>query len=350
MRRIMSENYYKTLDHERTIRLRELFNELPPFARDFFRSIETTTSALTRLNYAYDLRLFFNYLSTECSKIGGKTSTEISIDDLSQLDLTDFEIYVEYLGLYFKNDKEIENAARGKARKIASLRSFFKYYYKKGLLEKNVCALIDMPKIHDKTIVRLEANEVADLLDLIEHGTGLSERQQTYHKQTKTRDLALVTFLLATGIRVSELVGLNIGDLDFPGGSFKVTRKGGSEVILYFGEEADKALSDYLYERKTQKTYALDEPLFLSLQKRRLDVRSVENLVKKYARLAAPLKNISPHKLRSTFGTALYQETGDIYLVADVLGHKDVNTTRKHYAKIVEDRRKSVKNAVKLRD
>ena len=121
-------------------------------------------------------------------------------------------------------------------------------------------------------------------------------------------------------------------------------------MILYFGEEAEKALLSYMDERKNQKSYALDEPLFLNLQKQRLGVRSVQNLVKKYARLAAPLKNISPHKLRSTFGTALYQETGDIYLVADVLGHKDVNTTRKHYAKIVDDRRKSVKNAVKLRD
>ncbi len=346
----MSESYYKTIDHERTLRLRELFNELPPFARDFFRSVETTTSALTRLNYAYDLRLFFNYLSTECSKIGGKTPTEITIDDLKQLDLTDFEVYVEYLGLYFKDDKEIENASRGKARKIASLRSFFKYFYKKGLLEKNVCALIDMPKIHEKAIVRLEPNEVADLLDLIEQGTGLTEKQLIYHELTKKRDLALVTFLLATGVRVSELVGLNIGDIDFVNGSFKATRKGGNQVILYFGEEAEKALLSYMDERKNQKSYALDEPLFLNLQKQRLGVRSVQNLVKKYARLAAPLKNISPHKLRSTFGTALYQETGDIYLVADVLGHKDVNTTRKHYAKIVDDRRKSVKNAVKLRD
>jgi len=346
----MSENYYKEINKERTWRLREIFNELPPFARDFFRSIETTTSPLTRLNYAYDLRLFFNYLSNENIKIKGKKPTDITVNDLKQIDLTDLEIYVEYLGLYYKDNKEIENASRGKARKIASLRSFFKYYYKKGLLVKNVCALIDMPKIHEKTITRLEANEVADLLDLIENGDGLTDAQKRYHKKTKKRDLALITFLLSTGIRVSELVGLNISDIDFTNDSFKATRKGGNMAILYFGEEAEKSLLSYLEERKNEKTYALDEPLFLTLQKKRLGVRSVQNLVKKYAALAAPLKNISPHKLRSTFGTALYQETGDIYLVADVLGHKDVNTTRKHYAQIVDDRRRKVKNAVKLRD
>jgi len=346
----MSENYYKEINKDRTIRLREIFNELPPFARDFFRSIETTTSPLTRLNYSYDLRLFFSYLSAENVKINGKEPTEIDIDDIKKLDLTDLEIYVEYFGLYFKDDKEIENSSRGKARKIASLRSFFKYYYKKGMLEKNVCALIDMPKIHEKTITRLEPNEIADLLDLIEQGEGLTDTQKRYHKKTKNRDLALITFMLSTGIRVSELVGLNIGDIDFTNASFKVTRKGGNMAILYFGQEAEKALAQYLDERKSQKTYSIDEPLFLNLQKERLGVRSVQNLVKKYAKLASPLKNISPHKLRSTFGTALYQETGDIYLVADVLGHKDVNTTRKHYAQIVDDRRKKVKNAVKLRD
>ena len=77
-------------------------------------------------------------------------------------------------------------------------------------------------------------------------------------------------------------------------------------------------------------------------------MRAVENLVKKYAKIVSPLKKITPHKLRSTYGTALYRETGDIYIVADVLGHRDVNTTRKHYAAITEDHRRSVADAVKL--
>ena len=88
--------------------------------------------------------------------------------------------------------------------------------------------------------------------------------------------------------------------------------------------------------------------LFLSLQYRRITVRAVENLVKKYAKIVTPLKKITPHKLRSTYGTELYRETGDIYIVADVLGHRDVNTTRKHYAAISEDHRRAVADAVKL--
>lgn len=81
-----------------------------------------------------------------------------------------------------------------------------------------------------------------------------------------------------------------------------------------------------------------------------MNVRSVENLVKKYAKIVTPLKKITPHKLRSTYGTALYQETGDIYLVADVLGHKDVNTTKKHYAALDDARRRQAAKAVRLRE
>ena len=93
-----------------------------------------------------------------------------------------------------------------------------------------------------------------------------------------------------------------------------------------------------------------EDALFLSLQNKRMSVRSVENLVKKYARIVTPLKKITPHKLRSTYGTNLYRESGDIYLVASVLGHNDVNTTRKHYAAIEDDRRRSARNIVKLRE
>ncbi len=346
----MAENYYNEINKLRTIKLRKLYKELPLFARDFFRSIETTTTTLTRLNYAHDLKLFFNYLSNESIKIKGKTPIDITIKDLSLLELRDIEMFVEYLSFYYNEEKQLENNPSGKARKISTLKSFFKYFYKRDELKSNICALIDTPKIHDKPITRLEPNEIADLLDLIESGEGLTESQKKYHKKTYLRDLALVTLMLSTGIRVSEVVGLNISDINFENSSFRVTRKGGNVAILYFGDESEKALFNYLDQRKLKNIFSVEDPLFLNLQNTRLGVRSVQNLVKKYAKLASPLKNISPHKLRSTFGTYLYNETGDIYLVADILGHKDVNTTRKHYAKILEDRRKDAKNVIKLRD
>lgn len=208
-----------------------------------------------------------------------------------------------------------------------------------------------LPKLHEKEIVRLEIDEVARLLDLVEDGDSLTERQKAYHKKTRVRDLALMTLLLGTGIRVSECIGLNLNDVDFNVDGIRIHRKGGKEVIIYFGDEVELALRDYMEERRhIVPAPGNEEALFLSMQKKRLNVRSVENLVKKYAQAAAPLKKITPHKLRSTYGTNLYRETGDIYLVADVLGHADVNTTKRHYAALEDERRRSARNKVKLRE
>jgi integrase/recombinase XerC len=150
---------------------------------------------------------------------------------------------------------------------------------------------------------------------------------------------------------VSETVGLNIDDVDFDNSRVKVTRKGGNESFVYFSDEATDYIQDYLKEReKIVPVDGHEDALFLSSQRKRISVRTVENMVKKYARVTTPLKKITPHKLRSTYGTALYQETGDIYLVADVLGHKDVNTTRKHYADIDQERKRGARNKVTLRE
>ena len=185
----------------------------------------------------------------------------------------------------------------------------------------------------------------------MEDGDKLTKSQKRFHDKTKVRDTALLTLLLGTGIRVSECVGLDIEDVDFKNNGIKVRRKGGYEAIVYFGEEVEKALFDYLEQRKRIIPLSGHEhALFLSMQNRRITVRAVENMVKKYASTVTTLKKITPHKLRSTYGTSLYRETGDIYLVADVLGHKDVNTTKKHYAALEDERRRRAANAVKLRE
>ncbi len=258
---------------------------------------------------------------------------------------------MEYISLYQKGGKDISNDERGKARKLSALRSFYNYFFENEMIEKNTAALIPLPKRHEKEIIRLEPNEVAILLDQVEAGSKLTEKELEYHKKTKIRDIALLTLLLGTGIRVSECVGLDISDINFDVGGIKIRRKGGYEAVIYFGEEVETALLDYLEERNhIIPAEGHEKALFLSLQNRRMAVRSVENLVKKYASRVTTLKKITPHKLRSTYGTTLYQETGDIYLVADVLGHKDVNTTRKHYAALEDERRRRAAGVVKLRE
>ena len=210
-----------------------------------------------------------------------------------------------------------------------------------------------MPKQHEKAIIRLDVDEVALLLDYVESaGSTLSGQALKYYEKTRDRDLAILTLLLGTGIRVSECVGLDLTDVDFKNNGITVTRKGGNQMVVYFGNEVAEALKQYMQgDRKVLSPLPGHEnALFLSTQRRRMGVQAVENMVKKYSRQVTPNKKITPHKLRSTYGTSLYRETGDIYLVADVLGHKDVNTTKKHYAAIDENRRRQAASAVKLRE
>ena len=334
-------SYHDARDIRNAQLLREMLPELPPFCADFFRGITPETTPLTRLNYARDLLIFFDFLLGYKACCAGKTVPEITCDDMAQITMTDIETYLDYLTAYTRGGKMLHDDEAAKERKLSSLRALLRYLFKRERIPSNVAALVDLPKRHDREIVRLEVDEVAKLLDLVdEGGKTLTPKQAEYHKKTRLRDLALISLLLGTGIRVSECVGLDLNDVDFSVNGF----------LLYFPEEVADVLREYIDERKTiQAQPGHENALFLSTQKRRMDVRSVQNLVKKYASLVTPLKHITPHKLRSTFGTNLYAETGDIYLVADVLGHADVNTTRRHYAAQSDENRRRAAHSVKLR-
>ncbi|MFU0827588.1 MAG: Integrase [Lachnoclostridium sp.] len=344
-------NYHEQKNIENTQKLRHIISELPRFCGDFFRGIEPTTSSLTRIAYAYDLRVFFQFMCQNNPLFRDTPMRDLKVEVLDQIKPIDIEEYLDYLSYYKKDEQEYINRETGKKRKLISLRSFYNYYYKREMIKYNPAALVDIPKLHEKEIVRLDVDEVARMLDEVESGENMTKTQLKYHEKTKVRDLAIITLLLGTGIRVSECVGLDISDVDFNNDGIKIRRKGGSESIIYFGDEVRDALENYLMERETIIPVAgHEDALFLSIQKKRISVKAVENLVKKYAGLVTKLKKITPHKLRSTYGTSLYRETGDIYLVADVLGHKDVNTTKKHYAAIEDSRRRSAANKVKLRE
>ena len=347
----MSNNYYLDRNRRNMRKLNEMLGELPPFCSVFFIGIQDTTTPLTRLNYAVDLKLFFYYLVTYETQFYNRQIQSISIADIDEIDAQLIERFMAYISYYDKDDGTVfTNGERGKLRKLSSLRAFFKYFFNKDMLKANVASKVRSPKLHEKPIIRLEENETAELMYSCDTLSGFSEHQKKYNENFKTRDNAIISLCLTTGIRVSECVGLNVDDINFNLNSFRVTRKGGNQVILYFGEETAEILKNYLLYRDTLQIPKEEQALFLSSQKKRMSVRSMEYLVKKYAKIATPLKKITPHKLRSTYGTNLYKETKDIYIVAEVLGHKDVNTTKKHYAAITDDVRKSVAGRVKLRN
>ena len=239
--------YHEQNDIDNVLKLREVLKTLPPFCRDYFRAIDATTTTKTRISYAYDIRIFFQFLLDQNPMFKDKTMKDFTVDVLDQIKAVDLEEYEEYLKVYQAGDKTETNGERGVKRKISALRSFYAYYYKHEMITTNPSVLIDVPKIHDKSIIRLDTDEVALLLDYIEHcGDTLTGQKRMYYEKTKDRDLAIVTLLLGTGIRVSECVGLDVEDVDFKNNGIKVTRKGGNEMVVYFGPEVEKALKKYL--------------------------------------------------------------------------------------------------------
>lgn len=347
--------YHEQKNIDYTLQLRNLLAELPVFTKDYFRAIENATSAKTRISYAYDLRVFLQFLQSNNPILEKKSIKDITLQDLNQLTATDIEEYQEYLKFYEAESGKQTNSTVSIARKLSSLRSFLNYFFKREIIKSNPAMQITMPKIHEKAIIHLEPDEIAILLDNMEcYGESLSGKKKAFFEKTKSRDLAIIILFLGTGIRVSECVGLDITDLNFNENSMRIIRKGGNETILYFGKEVEYALKNYIDGSRLQITATAlpghEKALFYSLQRKRISVHAIENLVEKYTKEFVPQKKITPHKLRSSYGTNLYQETGDIYLVADALGHSDVNTTRKHYANLQDGRRRLVASAVRLRE
>lgn len=345
------QTYHQSTSNQNTVKLRELLKTMPSFCRDYFRGIEPTTTAKTRIGYGYDIRTFFRFLLSENPFFKNAQMTDIRLSDLDQLQPVDIEEYLEYLKYYTYDGQVFTNDERGIKRKFASLRSFFLYYQKRDLLRHNPTVVVDMPKLHDREIIRLDADEVSDLLELVEHGGDhLSGMKKVYYEKNKQRNIAIFTLFLGTGIRVSECVGLDIEDVDFKNNRIRIIRKGGKEEYVYFGEEVANALKSYITEERVhvKPREGHEHALFYSIQKRRISVQAIENLVNEYTSQITSFKHITPHKLRSTYGTALYQQTGDIYLVAEVLGHNDVNTTRKHYAAMDDEQKRSAADAVTL--
>ena len=342
--------YSKQEETKLALKLNQMLDKLPRFCVDYFNSLEFTKQPRTKIAYARDIQVFFDYLTDASGPLEGKDIRSLTTDDLDKITSDDISDFLRHCKVYEKDGTVKTNGERAIKRKLCSLRGFFSYYYKHERITGDPSVKVEMPKIHDNAIIRMEPNEVAELLDNVESGNKLTKNQLRFHGKLKVRDVALLTLLLGTGIRVSECVGLDINDVDFDNVRIRVIRKGGSESFVYFGDEVESALRDYMEERKHATALSGHEnALFLSQQGKRLGVRSIEKLVKKYASTVTTVKHITPHKLRSTYGTNLYQESHDIYLVADVLGHKDVNTTRRHYADQVDENKRKARNIVKLR-
>ena len=158
-------DFYKKRDLNNRIKMAKYLESLPDYCLDFFVGIESTTSSLTRYNYSMDLYIFFDYISKYVFK---KPANEITLADFDTIKARDIEQYLSHLSYYELDDKLYKNDERGKARKLASLRSFYKYLFNHDLITANVASKIETPKLHNKEIIRLERDEVSKLMDAVE--------------------------------------------------------------------------------------------------------------------------------------------------------------------------------------
>lgn len=342
--------FYKDKKKAQTIRLRELLIQLPPCAVDYIHSKDVTSQVSTLVQYSYDLITFFTFMKDQKPVFRNKDPKEISVDLISKISPEDILEYQRYLELNVDRNHYHENGKKAIARKMSPLRGMFKFLLVYKKIKENPMELVPLPRLKkDKNIIRMNAAEVQSMMNTAEYGAGtMSDRQRKFAEKTKFRDIAILTLMLNTGIRVSECNGLDLNDVDLNANTLTIVRKGGAQDLLYFGDPVHDAISDYLeLERKgIQVREGHEKAMFLSLQGKRISVDAIENLVKKYAKIAVPNKKITPHKLRSTYGTALYRETGDIRLVADVLGHENINTTIDYYAAIEDEHKRQARNAV----
>lgn len=316
---------------------KEYIEKMPAFVKDFFNFYEISKNAApnTILAYAYDLDAFFYYLMQTNPMI--QSYGDITLEILDQLTLKDIQDYMSFLVLYKKEGKVLKNSEEGRARKLACLRSFYRYYVNAKDLHNNPAAAMPVPTINEKAVISLDPEEIQDIMAHVDTASMLSNRQQEYAKKTHYRDIALTTLLVGTGIRVSECVGINLSDIDWTRKSIVVLRKGQKEQLVFFNETVAQALEDYiLFEREPIDTN--DDALFISLKGTRITVRSVERIVKKFSQPVISNRKITPHKMRSSFGTNLYEETQDPLLVKDALGHSNLSVVQK-YVKENEKRR-----------
>lgn len=302
----------------------EEYKTFPTFLREYasYVAMIKGNSEKTVCEYLLDIRTFFRYLKTKDSDCTHEEFEKVSIRELTVSDaesvtpqnIIDFLMFVGF---------ERENNTTTRMRKLSALRSLFKYLHgKKHLITTDPTADIDAPK-KNKTLPKyLSIDEARRLLETIK-----SDKDS----KTVRRDFAIVTLFLNTGMRLSELVGLNLQSLSSDLSSLKVLGKGSKERIIYLNDASRAALSDYLKVRLDPKYIRTSTTaLFLSSREVRISNKTVQWMVHRYISLAGlGNKGISVHKLRHTAATLMYQ-TGkvDIRVLKDILGHEQLNTTQ----------------------
>jgi integrase/recombinase XerC len=270
---------------------------------------ERNVSEHTLRNYSIDLGQFYEHL-TKPGASGARP--EISVHDIDHLTIR------EWLAALHSANKKKASVAR----KLASLRTFFQFLVREGVLEVNPAKMVATPRVERKLPTHLSIEDAVRFIETPDIETDLGKR-----------DRAILEFLYATGVRVSELVKLNFKDIDLRGRLVRVTGKRRKQRIVPFGEPALQALGGYLLIRQNFLNNAPpserdEQAVFLNYQGTRITTRSVGRMVDKYIKQCADIHNISPHSLRHSFATHLLDSGADLRHIQELLGHARLSTTQ----------------------
>ena len=323
--------------------LRSYLCDLPDFVFSYIEEYYSGESINTKLAYSLDIKVFFDFLRNEGFS-GIENNADFTTEHMNLVTpvlLIHFKSYLreyetEYISPRGKPVRRVlKNSAYGINRKLSAVRGLFIFLYKTEQISQNVTDKVDFMKLHQKIKKPLTTQETIKLIDVLYNGENyFSGRQLAEYNRKKLRDIAIFITYLGTGVRVSELVALNVGDLDFDtetcAGSFILTRNGGDQQEIFMPPQVYEALKNYTDSIEEKDT----SPLFLNRSGQRLKVGGVEKILKTYCAavgITHPDKT-RPHALRRTFACQLLSDGVDIKMVAELMGHKNIEVTHRYYA------------------
>lgn len=332
--------------------LAKYLSDMPDFVFLYIEQYYNGDSVNTQLGYALDIRIFLKFLQQHRFK-NISDIEQFTCEDINSVTVDDFINFKAYLREYeietitekgnvFK--RTVRNSSFGINRKLSAVRGLFTYLYKTDKITQNVTDKVDFATLNQKIKKPLTTQETVSLIDVIYNGENYFEgRMLTEYLNRKQRDIAIFTTYLGTGIRVSELVNLDMSDICFETMSFIVTRKGGDEQEIFMPPQVADEMAGYMQIRKDIS--AKDKnALFIGRNGTRLSVSSVEKLLKNYCHtvgITHPDKT-RPHALRRTFACNLLEDGIDIKMVAELMGHKNIQVTHKYYAQYSSKARREI--------
>ncbi|MBQ7793463.1 MAG: tyrosine-type recombinase/integrase [Clostridia bacterium] len=333
--------------------LRDYLKDLPDFVFSYIEEYYNGESVNTKLAYSLDIKVFFDFLRAECYPEIKKNEdfTVSHMDKVTPVLLIHFKSYLREYEVTYTSPRGrpvkrvLRNSAFGINRKLSAVRGLFIYLYKTEQISQNVTDKVDFMKLHQKIKKPLTTQETVSLIDVLYNGENYFEgRHLAEYNRRRLRDIALFITYLGTGVRVSELVSLNVGDIDFgadeTSGSFIVTRKGGDQQEIFMPPQVYEAMKEYIDSINAKDT----DPLFLNRSGERIKVGGVEKTLKNYCAavgITHPDKT-RPHALRRTFACQLLADGVDIKMVAELMGHKNIEVTHRYYAQYSQQQRREV--------